>query len=100
MLMSYKAVLFDLDGTLLDTLTDLADAANYALRVKASRSTRAELQVFRRRRRRGSDERALPTERCDAATLAACVNMMRKEYARAGRRRRAPMQGFPNCWTP
>ncbi len=29
--MIYKAVLFDLDGTLLDTLEDLADSANHAL---------------------------------------------------------------------
>jgi len=30
--MSYKAVIFDLDGTLLNTLEDLTDSTNYALR--------------------------------------------------------------------
>ena len=30
--MSYSVVLFDLDGTLLDTLDDLTDAVNFAMR--------------------------------------------------------------------
>ena len=31
--MKYKAIIFDLDGTLLDTLQDIAEGTNYALRV-------------------------------------------------------------------
>ena len=31
--MKYKIVVFDLDGTILNTLEDLADSTNYALSV-------------------------------------------------------------------
>lgn len=42
-----QAILFDLDGTLLDTLDDLADACNYALRsVGAPERTRDEVRAF------------------------------------------------------
>ncbi len=34
----YQAVIFDLDGTLLNTLTDLADSTNYALKTMGFRN--------------------------------------------------------------
>ncbi|MBQ4053810.1 MAG: HAD-IA family hydrolase [Clostridia bacterium] len=40
----YKAIIFDLDGTLLDTLADLADAVNYAL-AKNDLPTRTQEEV-------------------------------------------------------
>ena len=34
-MMKFKTAIFDLDGTLLNTLEDLSDAVNYALKQKA-----------------------------------------------------------------
>jgi phosphoglycolate phosphatase len=43
--MAYKAAIFDLDGTLVDSLADLADATNYALKIFGQPSR--DIQAFR-----------------------------------------------------
>lgn len=45
--MQYRGILFDLDGTLLDTLEDLADAVNYAMRrANLPERTLSEVRAF------------------------------------------------------
>ena len=45
--MKYQLVIFDLDGTILDTLDDLADSTNVALQMHAFPTrTRAEIRAF------------------------------------------------------
>jgi phosphoglycolate phosphatase len=81
--MQYKAVIFDLDGTLLDTLDDLADAGN---RVLAA----AGLPVYPVERYRffvGDGlqvliERIVPPERRDREQVAALVEAFREDYGR------------------
>ena len=62
-MMKYKAVLFDMDGTLLDTLTDLADAVNHILSVHGyPLRTVEEVRIFVGNGARRLMERALPPD--------------------------------------
>ncbi|MFP4057280.1 MAG: HAD family hydrolase [Candidatus Brocadiia bacterium] len=91
-----RAVLFDLDGTLLDTLEDLAQAMNAALGclglpghpTDAYRTFVGDGVVEMARR-------ALPSDRRDEATVGRCVNLMGQEYASRWDATTAPYDGVP-----
>ena len=64
----YKAIIFDLDGTLLDTLTDLAEGTNYALRVNGfPERTLDEIRRFVGNGARKLVERAVPEGQVETA---------------------------------
>jgi len=79
--LKFKAVLFDLDGTLLDSLVDIADSANQALQHLGYPGHPTEAYktfigdgvatLFRR---------ALPTDHRDDQTVARCVQSFHESY--------------------
>lgn len=79
-----RAVLFDLDGTLLDSLADIADAAN---RVLTAQGFPAHPHTsYRRFIGDGVPtlfSRALPEPNATPEQIAACANAFRQEYAGA-----------------
>ena len=79
--MKFKAVLFDLDGTLLDTIEDLADSMNAALE-RLGFPTHS-VQAYKYFVGDGVKElalRALPESHRDEATVTRCIAAMREEY--------------------
>jgi phosphoglycolate phosphatase len=91
----YQAVLFDLDGTLLDTLEDLATAANRAL---AGRSLPGHPQSAYRHfvgdGLRSLVERILPEPQRGAEEVQATMAAFEQEYARNWNERTAPYPGI------
>ncbi|MFC2022050.1 HAD family hydrolase [Chloroflexota bacterium] len=80
--MKCKAVIFDLDGTLLDTLQDIADSVNEAL--KHLDFPRHELEAFKKFIGEGRDvlaARALPGDSCDPTTVKRLVELINSEYS-------------------
>ena len=79
----FKADLFDLDGTLLDTLEDLADSTNAALsEMGFATHPVAAYRYFVGDGARVLAERALPEDKRDDATIEACRDKMRAEYSK------------------
>lgn len=95
--MTYKAVLFDLDGTLLDTLDDLGDSMNAVLagRGYPTHPIRAFTE-FVGDGVQNLVRRALPPDAAsNEALVAEMTPLMRAEYARRWRDKTRPYEGIP-----
>jgi phosphoglycolate phosphatase len=94
--MPFRATIFDLDGTLLDTLGDIANAAN---RVLAERGFPTHPNLgYRAFIGEGVGKlllRALPETQQDEATVQACVGAYVQEYGRTWNVLTKPYPGVP-----
>jgi len=93
--MKYKAVLFDLDGTLLDTIADLADAMNVALgELGYPGHDVAACKFFVGDGLRNYAVRALPEAARDEATIDQCCERFRAAYAECWQVKTRPYGGI------
>jgi phosphoglycolate phosphatase len=80
--MKFQAAVFDLDGTLLDTLSDIADAMNAALeRMGFPGHETAAYRYLTGDGVRALAVRSIPEKAKDEITVAACIREFRLEYA-------------------
>ena len=94
--LKYDAILFDLDGTLLDTLEDLADAMNAALRaLEMPEHPLESYRYFVGRGLRNMVIDVLPPDRRDEKAITRAMEAMREEYAPRWDAKTRPYDGVP-----
>lgn len=94
--MTFRGAIFDLDGTLLDTLADIGNAANAVLEHHGFPThSLDEYRFFIGDGVRVLMERALPASAKDQHTLEACLETMRAEYKRHLNRTTMVYPGIP-----
>jgi phosphoglycolate phosphatase len=94
--MPFCATIFDLDGTLLDTLDDIANAANSVLAARGFPThPNADYRTFIGEGVSKLMLRALPNAHQDEATVQACVRDYVQEYERTWNTLTRPYPGVP-----
>ncbi len=92
----FKAILFDLDGTLLDTLKDLADSMNMVLRAHGMKIY--PVDDYRYLVGRGLRElikSVLPEENADDQIIDKLLTAMKNEYSKHWKENTKPYPGIP-----
>jgi phosphoglycolate phosphatase len=93
--MKFKAVVFDLDGTLLDTLDDLADSVNSVLAANNYPTHDVEnYKYFVGDGMRTLMQRTLPEGKRDNESIEAGLSAMRDEYAKRWNNKTRPYEGI------
>ena len=94
--MKCLAVIFDLDGTLLDTLADIADAMNAALeKMGFPAHDTAAYRYLTGDGARVMAERSHPAAARDPLTVESCIREFRSEYDRRWGTKTRPYPGIP-----
>jgi phosphoglycolate phosphatase len=95
-IMKVKAVLFDLDGTLLNTLRDISDSANSVLSSFGFPQHKEEsYRLFIGRGPRALAIRALPEIHRDESTVDKMASRMAEEYSKRAVSNTVPYPGIP-----
>jgi phosphoglycolate phosphatase len=93
--MPFRAIIFDLDGTLLDTLDDIANAANSVLATRGFPThPNADYRTFIGEGVTMLMSRALPKTHQDEAMVQACVGAYVQEYERTWNALTKPYPGI------
>lgn len=93
----FKAIIFDLDGTLLNSLEDIADSMNLVL--KNAGFPTHPVDAYKYFIGDGIDvlvERALPRENVSPAVVARCLTAMKKVYSERWAAKTHPYPGIAN----
>jgi phosphoglycolate phosphatase len=94
--LSYQAAIFDLDGTLLDTLEDIADSVNRVLRASGFQPHKIDAyRFFVGDGSRMLVKRALPENERSDESVERCQSAFKKDYANTWDAKTKPYNGIP-----